>query len=95
MIVFMIFIISGSGFYFLVTLNCEDHCIYFFGIPIINLEISGEDTAHLTDIVHMITAFAIFGGVLYIKSKIKIDVEELEKKVKSPDQYTIMLQNLP
>lgn len=43
----------------------------------------------------MITAFVIFGGVLYIKSKIRVDIEELEKKVISPDQYTVMLQNLP
>ena len=43
----------------------------------------------------MVAAFAIFGCVLYIKSKIKVDIEELEKKVISPDQYTIMLQNLP
>lgn len=73
-LIFMIFMISGSGFYFLVTLSCTDNCIYFFGIPIINLEISGEDSAHLTDMVNVIAAFAIFGGVLYVKSKIRVDI---------------------
>lgn len=66
--------ISGSGFYFLVTLNCTDNCVYFFGIPIINLEISGEDSAHLTDVVNVITAFTIFGCVLYMKTKIRTDI---------------------
>jgi hypothetical protein len=33
----MIFMVSGSGFYFLVTLNCVHECVYFFGVPIINL----------------------------------------------------------
>ena len=36
-IILLIFFISGSGFYFLVTLKCESECIFFFGIPIINL----------------------------------------------------------
>lgn len=91
----MIFMVSGSGFYFLVTLNCNNRCVYFFGIPIINLEISAADSANLTDVVHMIAAFAIFGCVLYVKKKIRVDIEDLEKKIVSPDQYTIMLQNLP
>jgi hypothetical protein len=74
MVIFIIFIISGSGFYFLVTLNCVENCVYFFGIPIINLEMSGEDTAKVTDAVNMVAAFAIFGCVLYVKSKIKVDI---------------------
>jgi uncharacterized protein YeeX (DUF496 family) len=48
--------------------------VYFFGIPIINLEMSGEDTAKVTDAVNMVAAFAIFGCVLYVKSKIKVDI---------------------
>lgn len=70
----MIFMVSGSGFYFLVTLSCTNRCVYFFGIPIINLEISGEDSANLTDVVHMISAFAIFGCVLYVKGKLRVDI---------------------
>ena len=51
--------------------------MYFFGVPIINLEISGEDSAKITDFLHMIVAFAIFSCVMYVKSKIRVDVEEL------------------
>lgn len=87
--------ISGSGFYFLITLNCTKDCIYFFGIPIINLDISAEESAHKTDIINVITAFAIFACVMYIKYKIRNESAVLEKKFISPNQYTILVQNLP
>lgn len=87
--------ISGSGYYFLVTLNCTKQCVYFFGIPIINLEISGSESAHKTDIINVITAFAIFGCSMYIKYKINGESVILEKKFISPAQYTVIVQNLP
>ena len=95
MIIGMIFLISGSGFYFLVTLNCTSECIYFIGIPIINLEISGEDSSKIADVINVITAFAIFVGVMYIKYHINSDINKLEDKIVSPEQYTIIMQNLP
>jgi hypothetical protein len=69
--------------------------VYFFGIPIINLEMSGMDTAEKTDVLNVITAFAIFVTVMYIKSKIRVDVAALDKKYVSADYYTIIMQNLP
>jgi hypothetical protein len=69
--------------------------VYFFGIPIINLEISAEDTTQKTDILNVITAFAIFVSVMYIKTKIREDVVALDKKYVSADYYTIIMQNLP
>ena len=94
MIIGMIFLISGSGFYFLVTLNCTHECIYFIGIPIINLEISGEESSKIADVINVITAFAIFVGVMYIKYHINSDINKLEDKIVSPEQYTIIMQNL-
>lgn len=95
MIISMIFLISGSGFYFLVTLQCREKCIRFLGIPIINLEMSGEQSSRLTDVVNVVTAFAIFIAVMYIKTRINRDIRDLEAKIVSPEQYTIILQNLP
>lgn len=95
MIIGMIFMISGSGFYFLVTLNCTNQCIRFLGIPIINLDISGQQSAKIADVVNMVTAFVIFLGVMYIKYHINSDIAKLEEKIVSPEQYTIILQNLP
>jgi hypothetical protein len=59
------------------------------------LEISGLDTAEKTDVLNVVTAFAIFASVMYIKSKIRIDVASLDKKYVSADYYTIIMQNLP
>lgn len=95
LIIVLIFMISGSGYYFLVTLNCTKECVYFFGIPIINLEISGSESAHKTDVINVITAFAIFGCSMYIKYKINGESVKLEKEFISPAQYTVIVQNLP
>jgi hypothetical protein len=43
----------------------------------------------------MITAIGIFGFVVYLKRYLNKDIQELEKKVICPSQYTIMIQNLP
>lgn len=59
------------------------------------MEISGIASAQKTDVINVITAFAIFGCVMYIKSKIRADVAALNKKYVSADQYTIVMQNLP
>lgn len=77
LIIFLIFVVSGSGYYLLVTLKCVSDCVYFFGIPIINLEISAEDSLRLTDIVNMVASFGIFICVLYVKSQIKDEVKQL------------------
>ena len=94
-IIGMIFLISGSGFYFLVTLDCKSECVRFLGIPIINLEMSGQQSAKVADVVNVVTAFTIFVVAMYIKWKIYKDINILEEKRVSPELYTIMIQNLP
>ena len=91
----MILLICGSGFYFLISSNCKSNCIYFLGITIINLEISGKQSVKTAAFTNIITAFILFALVMYIRRKINDDICYLEEKKVCPEQYTIMIQNLP
>jgi len=46
---------------------------------------SGIASAEKTDILNVVTAFAIFGFVMYVKSKIRDDVNRLDKQYVSAD----------
>jgi hypothetical protein len=56
---------------------------------------SGVVSAEKTDVLNVVTAFAIFVSVMYIKSKIRAETYALDKKFVSAGYYTIILQNLP
>ena len=92
--ILLVFLISGSGLYYLLTVNCEQNCLSFFGFTIIDFEIE-EKEAGTVEFMNMITALMIFGAAIYIKTLINNDIAVLESKVVCPSQYTLVLQNLP
>lgn len=74
--VLFVFFVSGSGLYYLVTVDCKDKCLSFFGFTIINFEPQqGSDRA--VEFINMVTAIGIFGFAIYIKSLINNDVNAL------------------
>lgn len=78
----------------LVTLKCQSKCVFFFGLPIINLEMPIRQSAQLTDFLHVITAIAIFVIVVWVKSELNNNIDELDSKVIGMQDYTILLRNL-
>lgn len=93
-IVFVVFIVSGSGFYFLHTLSCQRNCVYFLSVPILDLD-SRHKTSLIFDIIHLVTSILILILSLFVKIRIEGDIYFLESKSISPEQYTVIVQNLP
>ena len=62
--ILLVFLISGSGLYYLLTVNCEQNCLSFFGFTIIDFEIE-EKEAGTVEFMNMITALMIFGAAIY------------------------------
>lgn len=92
--VILVFVASGSGLSYLLTVDCKDKCLSWFGFTIIDFEIE-EALGGRVELMNMATALIILVAGVYAKSLIKREVTSLESKVVCPSQYTIMLQNLP
>lgn len=71
-IMVVIFFISGSAMYFLMTLKCQvdSPCYTLFGIPIINISVAERTNLNKTEIANMATSLLIFLLVLYLKTLI-------------------------
>lgn len=68
--VILVFVVSGSGLYYLLTVDCKDKCLSVFGFTIIDFEIEQESGGRV-ELMNMATALIIFVAAVYTKSLIK------------------------
>ena len=74
--VILVFVVSGSGLSYLLTVDCKDKCLSFFGFTIIDFEIESELGGRV-ELMNMATALIIFIAGVYTKSLIKSEVTSL------------------
>ena len=74
--VILVFVVSGSGLSYLLTVDCKDKCLSFFGFTIIDFEIE-EELGGRVELMNMATALIIFIAGVYTKSLIKSEVTSL------------------
>ena len=74
--VILVFVVSGSGLSYLLTVDCKDKCLSFFGFTIIDFEIE-EELGGRVELMNMATALIIFIAGVYTKSLIKREVTSL------------------
>ncbi len=74
--VVLVFLVSGNGLYYLLTVDCKDNCLSFFGFTIIDFEIE-QTAAGTVELMNMATAIIIFFAAIYTKSLIKQDLTTL------------------